>query len=148
MLHPLAPCGQCPACTRGEDQHCQSLRALGMHDPGGFAEFVVWPASRMLPANGIEPAEAALLADAAATAHNAVKLAGVPRGGSLCVLGAGGLGTATLAVARALDPDVQLAAVVRSDSSSQRLQALGVRSTAAWSAPPGRCASGWGASTP
>ena len=126
VLHPLAPCGQCPACKRGEDQHCQSLRALGMHDPGGFAEFVVWPSSRMLPANGMEPAEAALLADAAATAHNAVKLAEVPRGGSLCVLGAGGLGTATLAVARALDPDVRLAAVVRSDSSSQRLQALGV----------------------
>ena len=126
VLHPLAPCGQCPACKRGEDQHCQSLRALGMHDPGGFAEFVVWPSSRMLPANGMEPAEAALLADAAATAHNAVKLAEVPRGGSLCVLGAGGLGMATLAVARALDPDVRLAAVVRSDSSSQRLQALGV----------------------
>jgi 2-desacetyl-2-hydroxyethyl bacteriochlorophyllide A dehydrogenase len=126
VLHPLAPCGQCPACKRGEDQHCQSLRALGMHDPGGFAEFVVWPASRMLPANGMEPAEAALLADAAATAHNAIRLAEIPPGGSLCVLGAGGLGTATLAVARALVPDVRLAAVVRSDSSSQRLQALGV----------------------
>jgi 2-desacetyl-2-hydroxyethyl bacteriochlorophyllide A dehydrogenase len=126
ILHPLAPCGRCPACLRGEDQHCESLRALGMHDPGGFAEIVVWPASRMLPANGIEPAEAALLADAAATAHNAIKLAQIPLGGSLCVLGAGGLGTATLAVARALDPNVSLAAVVRSDASARRLEALGI----------------------
>ena len=50
----------------------------------------------MLPANGLEAAAAALLADAAATAHNAVRLAGVPRGGALCVLGAGGLGSGVL----------------------------------------------------
>ena len=40
ILHPLAPCGQCEACSRGEDQRCDSLRTLGMHDAGGFAEFV------------------------------------------------------------------------------------------------------------
>jgi 2-desacetyl-2-hydroxyethyl bacteriochlorophyllide A dehydrogenase len=126
VLHPLAPCGSCPACLRGEDQRCDALRALGVHDPGGFAEIVVWPAFRMLPANGIEPAAAALLSDAAATAHNALGLAQLPRGGSLCVLGAGGMGSGALAIARALDPDVRLAAVVRSDASAARLEALGV----------------------
>jgi 2-desacetyl-2-hydroxyethyl bacteriochlorophyllide A dehydrogenase len=126
VLHPLSPCGQCAACQSGKDQRCTSLRTLGMHDPGGFADIVVWPASRMLPANGLEPGAAALLADAAATGHNALKLSEVPPGGSLCVLGAGGLGTATLAVARALDPQVRLAAVVRSEASAQRLRALGI----------------------
>jgi 2-desacetyl-2-hydroxyethyl bacteriochlorophyllide A dehydrogenase len=126
VLHPLAPCGRCAGCLRGEDQRCDEVRALGFHDPGGFAEKVVWPASRMLPANGLTASAAALLADAAATAHNAVRLAGVPRGGSLCVLGAGGLGTGVLAVARALDPDLHLAAVVRSEASAERVHALGV----------------------
>jgi 2-desacetyl-2-hydroxyethyl bacteriochlorophyllide A dehydrogenase len=126
VLHPLAPCGHCAGCLRGEDQRCDEVRALGFHDPGGFAEQVVWPASRMLPANGLTAAAAALLADAAATAHNAVRLAGLPRGGSLCVLGAGGLGTGVLAVARALDPDLHLAAVVRSEASAERVHALGV----------------------
>jgi D-arabinose 1-dehydrogenase-like Zn-dependent alcohol dehydrogenase len=126
ILHPLAPCGECPACLRGEDQRCVALRTLGVHDPGGFAETVVWPGSRMLPANGIEPAAASLLADAAATAHNAFKLAQVPPGGALCVFGAGGLGTAALAIARALDPDLHLAAVVRSKASAERLSALGI----------------------
>jgi 2-desacetyl-2-hydroxyethyl bacteriochlorophyllide A dehydrogenase len=126
VLHPLAPCGHCPGCLRGEDQRCDNVRALGFHDPGGFAEKVVWPVSRMLPADGIEPAAAALLADAAATAHNAVRLAGVPRGGALCVLGAGGLGSGVLGVARALDPDLQLAAVVRSEASAERVHGLGV----------------------
>lgn len=126
VLHPLAPCGHCPGCLRGEDQRCDSVRALGFHDPGGFAERVVWPAARMLPADGIEPGAAALLADAAATAHNAVRLAGVPRGGAMCVLGAGGLGSGVLGVARALDPDLHLAAVVRSEASAERVHALGV----------------------
>jgi 2-desacetyl-2-hydroxyethyl bacteriochlorophyllide A dehydrogenase len=126
VLHPLAPCGRCPGCLRGEDQRCDAVRALGIHDPGGFADTVVWPASRMLPANGVDPAAAALLADAAATAHNALRLAGVPPGGALCVLGAGGLGTGVLSVARALDPEVRLAAVVRSEASAARLETLGV----------------------
>jgi propanol-preferring alcohol dehydrogenase len=80
----------------------------------------------MLPADGLEPGAAALLADAAATAHNAVRLAGVPRGGALCVLGAGGLGSGVLGVARALDPDLHLAAVVRSEASAERVHSLGV----------------------
>jgi propanol-preferring alcohol dehydrogenase len=80
----------------------------------------------MLPANGLDPAAASLLADAAATAHNAIGLAGLPTGGSLCVFGAGGLGTGVLAVARALDPEVRLAAVVRSEASAERLEALGI----------------------
>ena len=127
VLHPLAPCGRCAECRDGErEQRCRAIRTLGIQDPGGFAEQVVWPATRMLPANGLDPAAAALLADAAATAHNAVRLAGVPRGGRLCVLGAGGLGTGALAVARALDPDLRLAAVVRSEASAERVEALGV----------------------
>jgi 2-desacetyl-2-hydroxyethyl bacteriochlorophyllide A dehydrogenase len=126
ILHPLAPCGRCPACLREEDQRCDELRALGVHDPGGFAETVVWPASRILPASGIPSAAAALLADAGATAHNALRLARIPRGGALCVLGAGGLGTGVLAVARALDPEVRLAAVVRSEASAARVQEFGV----------------------
>ncbi len=126
VLHPLASCGTCQHCLRGEDQRCDALRTLGVHDPGGFAEVVVWPAWRMLPANGIEPVAAALLADAAATAHNAVALAQLPPGGSLCVLGAGGLGTGALEVARALDPNLRLSAVVRSEASAERLRARGV----------------------
>jgi D-arabinose 1-dehydrogenase-like Zn-dependent alcohol dehydrogenase len=126
VLHPLATCGSCEACRAGQDQRCESARVLGLHEPGGLAETVVWPAARMLPANGIAPATAALLADAAATAHHALGLAALPRGGGLCVLGAGGVGTSVLAIARALDPTVRLSAVVRSEATAARVAALGV----------------------
>jgi 2-desacetyl-2-hydroxyethyl bacteriochlorophyllide A dehydrogenase len=126
VLHPLWACGTCPACLRGDDPQCERGRILGIHDPGGLAEFVVWPASRMLPANGLERAGAAVLADAAATAHHALRLARLPPGGSLCVLGAGGVGGSVLAIARALDPRARLAAVVRSEASAARVAGLGV----------------------
>ena len=41
-------------------------------------------------------------------------VAALPPGGTLCVLGAGGIGTHVLQLARVLDPGVRLAAVVRS----------------------------------
>jgi 2-desacetyl-2-hydroxyethyl bacteriochlorophyllide A dehydrogenase len=126
VLHPLWACGTCAACLRGDDPQCERGRILGIHDPGGLAESVVWPVARMLVANGLEPAGAAVLADAAATAHHALRLSGLPPGGSLCVLGAGGVGGSVLAIARALYPDARLAAVVRSDASAARIGALGV----------------------
>jgi propanol-preferring alcohol dehydrogenase len=126
VLHPLAPCGRCEECRHGREQRCDSARILGIHDPGGLAEAVVWPAHRMLPAEGLAPATAALLADAAATAHHALTVADVPRGGALCVLGAGGVGTSVLAIAKALDPSARLSAVVRSEATAARVRALGV----------------------
>lgn len=125
VLHPLAPCGRCPACARGEEQCCADIRALGFHEPGGLAEQVVWPAARMVCADGLPAAQAALLADAAATAYHALQYAEVPPGGALCVLGAGGLGGQVLRLARALDPEVRLAAVVRSSASAERVIGLG-----------------------
>jgi 2-desacetyl-2-hydroxyethyl bacteriochlorophyllide A dehydrogenase len=130
VLHPLAPCGTCAACEAGAERRCEQPRALGMHDPGGFAEQVAWPAARMLPADGLDPAAAALLSDAAATAHHALQLARVPAGGTLYVLGAGGLGTAALALARALDSGVILGAVVRGEASVERLSAEGIEAQA------------------
>lgn len=87
---------------------------------------MIWPVSRLVRAPGVDPAQAALLADTAATAHHALRAAAVPGGGLLCVVGAGGVGTGALELARALDPDVRLAAVVRSEASAARIEAMGI----------------------
>ncbi|MGH7775765.1 MAG: alcohol dehydrogenase catalytic domain-containing protein [Candidatus Dormibacterales bacterium] len=126
ILHPLFPCGRCAACLAGVEQRCRAARILGLHEPGGMAERVVWPLSRMVPAGGLPPPEAAVLADAGATAHHALRLAAVPAGGRLCVIGAGGVGEHVIRLARALAPGVTAAAVVRSEASFRRVRALGV----------------------
>lgn len=99
---------------------------LGIHDPGGMAEMVAWPVHRMLPLAGVAAAEAALLADAVATAHHALRLAALPQKGRLCVIGAGGVGEQVLRLSKALLPGVTLAAVVRSAASAERVRGLGV----------------------
>jgi 2-desacetyl-2-hydroxyethyl bacteriochlorophyllide A dehydrogenase len=124
-LHPIDPCGRCATCLSGHDKLCDHGRALGFHVPGGMAEEVVWPADRMIGVTGLEAAEAALLPDAVATAYRALVAADLPPGGSLCVVGPGGVGTHVLMLARALDPSARLAAVVRSRAAAERVGALG-----------------------
>jgi D-arabinose 1-dehydrogenase-like Zn-dependent alcohol dehydrogenase len=126
VLHPLLPCGRCPACRGGRENRCRSATALGLDHDGGLADEVVWPADRMIPAPGIPVEQAAVLADAVASAHHALRLAELPRGGALTVLGAGGVGAHVLQLARALDPDARLTAVVRSEASARRLRELGI----------------------
>jgi 2-desacetyl-2-hydroxyethyl bacteriochlorophyllide A dehydrogenase len=124
-LHPIAPCGRCEACRSGDEKRCERGRALGFHVPGGMAEEVVWPADRMIRVSGLDAAAAALLPDAVATAYRALMAAQLPSGGSLCVIGPGGVGTHVLKLARVLDPDARLVAVVRSRTAAERVEALG-----------------------
>ena len=127
VLHPLDPCGVCGPCRSGQDQLCAEARVLGIHEPGGLAEEVVWPAARMVRAAGLDHSSAAVLADAGATAYRAVRAAHLRPAASVCVLGAGGVGTQVLKIIRALHPDATLAAVVGRPSSAQRLGGLGLR---------------------
>lgn len=126
VVHPILNCGTCNACLSGGDSLCRRGRVVGMEEPGGMAQFMTWPADRLVRVDGVDPAEAAILADAVATSYHALCRAELAKGGRLCVLGAGGLGTHVLELARALDPTVTLAAVVRSQGSAQRLVDSGV----------------------
>ena len=122
VLHPLLPCGACAACRRGAENLCRTATVLGIDHAGGLADEVVWPVARMVRAPGLRPQEAAVLPDAVASALHALRLADLPRGGALTVLGAGGVGTHVLQLARALDPDVRLTAVIRSEATGRRLR--------------------------
>jgi NAD+-dependent secondary alcohol dehydrogenase Adh1 len=95
ILHPLASCGFCLACRRGDDMGCTNGRFTGVTADGGMAEAVKTNARAVvkLPP-GLEPRDVAAHADAGLTAYHAVKKA-VPRllpGTTAVVLGAGGLG--------------------------------------------------------
>lgn len=125
VLHPLAPCGRCDRCLAGDREACADMRVLGLHLPGGLATEVLWPADRLAPTPGLDPVRAAVLADAVATARRALAAANLPPGGRLCVVGAGGVGTHVLELARLLDPSAQLAGVVRSPASARRLAEAG-----------------------
>src|SRR5262249_9214867 len=48
-VYPLITCGACPACRRGDTSLCASRQVIGIHRPGGFAEFVSVPRACVVP---------------------------------------------------------------------------------------------------
>jgi propanol-preferring alcohol dehydrogenase len=88
-------CGACEDCRDGEEQRCISGRAPGFQEDGGYAEAVLVPHPRhLIPLGGLDPVQAAPLADAGATPYRAVRRA-APwlRPGARCaVVGLGALG--------------------------------------------------------
>jgi D-arabinose 1-dehydrogenase-like Zn-dependent alcohol dehydrogenase len=86
-------CGYCDPCRRGEFFACVRGQSTGVSYDGGYAEYMVAPASAVarLPA-GLPPVEAAPLMCAGLTTFNALRNSGARPGDLVAVLGLGGLG--------------------------------------------------------
>jgi NAD+-dependent secondary alcohol dehydrogenase Adh1 len=105
ILHPLATCGQCPACRAGDDVHCMNSAFPGIDSNGGYAEFLKTSYRSLVKLDdALEPADVAALADAGLTAYHAVaKAARQLRPGQVAVMiGAGGLGHIGIQVFKAI----------------------------------------------
>ncbi|AII10628.1 NAD(P)-dependent alcohol dehydrogenase [Rhodococcus opacus] len=105
ILHPLATCGLCLACRRGDDVHCTDSEFPGIDVEGGMAEYLRTSARSVVKlAPSLEPADVAALADAGLTAYHAARKAAehLRPGHSVVVIGAGGLGHIGVQVLEAL----------------------------------------------
>jgi NADPH:quinone reductase-like Zn-dependent oxidoreductase len=103
VLSPGVSCGQCAACTAGDDTLCETYSILGEHIPGGYAERIAVPAVNVLP----KPArlsfeEAAAVPLVFLTAWNMVVTHGrITAGDTALIWGAGsGVGSAAVQIAR------------------------------------------------
>lgn len=103
-------CGQCPACSRGQDTYCynaatQPYLANGLGRDGGMAEYMTVPARNLVPLGDADPVGAAPLADAGLTPYHAIKLS-LPKlqggGKSAFVIGLGGLGQLAVQILTAI----------------------------------------------
>ena len=105
LLHPLATCGYCAACRRGDDMHCTDSFFPGIAAPGGFAEYVRTNARALVRIpEGLTHIEVAALSDAGLTAYRAVKkvLPFALPGSHVVVIGAGGVGHIGIQALRSL----------------------------------------------
>lgn len=114
-------CGACPYCLRGQDNCCPTgATGRGYGRDGGLADYVLVDSARaLLPLGDLDPRTAGPLTDAGATAYHAVRRA-LPRvvpGGTVAVVGAGGLGAFAVQFLRALTA----AQVVAVDTNPDRL---------------------------
>ena len=97
-------CDDCPSCRRGVEQHCDKPRALGVCRNGGFSDHVLVPHPRYLFDHGDLPQTfAATLGCSGLTAFGALsKAAPITHDQPLLIIGAGGVGQAAIAIARAM----------------------------------------------
>lgn len=120
-------CGSCPACARGEEQLCPRCVSPGFEADGGYAEQVlVRNRSCLVPLQGLDPVQAAPLADAGLTAYRAVGriLRWLDDDARVVVIGAGGLGQFAIQFLTLLS-GARVSVVDTSGSKRERARALG-----------------------
>src|SRR5258706_15936213 len=86
-------CGHCQFCRRGDFFACESAQITGITYDGGYAEYMLAPASAvaLLP-QGLSPVEGAPLMCAGLTTFNSLRNSGAQPGDLVAILGLGGLG--------------------------------------------------------
>ena len=132
----VCACGRCLVCESGNHQVCPHQWQPGFDGWGGFAEYVALPAADVnlvkLPQQ-VDADVAAALGCRVATAYRAVATIGRVRAGEeAAVHGAGGVGLAALAIARALGARV----IVIDPSPAARDAALRLGAAAALEPSP------------
>lgn len=137
-------CGHCASCRRGDFFACTTRQITGISFDGGYAEYVVVPATAVTRFPGtLSPLASAPLMCAGHTTFDALRSSGARAGAVVAVLGLGGLGHlgvqyaakmgfTVVAIARGSEKEAlarQLGATVYIDSRTQdpasELQKLG-----------------------
>jgi threonine dehydrogenase-like Zn-dependent dehydrogenase len=101
VVEPFIGCGHCYPCRVGKSNCCANLQIIGVHRPGGFAEYVTAPAANIHP---VPPGISALFASFAepvAIGVQACRRGEVSAGEYVLILGCGPIGLALIEVARA-----------------------------------------------
>ncbi|AHG21721.1 galactonate oxidoreductase [Chania multitudinisentens RB-25] len=111
---PYVSCQHCSACHSGRPNCCENISVIGVHQDGGFSEYLSVPVSNLLAVDDVEPEAAALIEPFSISAH-ALRRAAVVQGDHLLVVGAGPIGLGVAAIAKA-----DGAKVVVADTSAQR----------------------------
>src|SRR5215208_327000 len=102
-LHYNIFCGNCYYCKSGSEQFCTTVKMIGHHIDGGYAEYIAVPARNAIPLpEEISFDEGATLMCASATALHALRRGRLKDGETVAIFGVGGLGLSAIQLAKAL----------------------------------------------
>ncbi len=102
-VHYNISCGDCYQCKAGNEQFCTTVKMIGHHIDGGYAEYIAMPARNAIPLpEEISFEEGATLMCASATAFHALRRGRLKAGETAAVFGVGGLGMSAIQLAKAM----------------------------------------------
>lgn len=99
-VDPNIYCNQCRACRTGKKQACKGLRAIGVTQNGGFAEYCVVPEEQCFFIERDIPLEYAALAEPVACCLHGIDRANISPGSTVCIIGGGAIGLIMLQLAK------------------------------------------------
>ena len=105
-IHGVLTCGRCRWCTSGQTQQCATQAFVGFGIDGGLAEYLVWPASHLVPLPENLASREAALVEPASVAGHAVRRARLTTGDRVAVLGVGTVGMLAMQIAKAAGAQV------------------------------------------
>ncbi len=114
-------CNECKYCRAGYYQYCERVKVLGVHENGGFAEYVVVPNEDNLVKVEGNPVSLAPLADAGITAYHASE--GIGSGDKVAVLGTGAVSLLALQILKGFGAEVTV--VGRNLTKLSKMKELG-----------------------
>lgn len=118
VINPYLSCGSCRACLRGKPNCCSQIQVLGVHRDGGMCQRIAVPIQNLLPAEGLDEIQAAMVEFLAIGAH-AVARSELAAGDRVLVTGAGPIGIGAGLFARLAGAEVHFL-----DLSENRLAAV------------------------
>ncbi|MBD0254338.1 MAG: alcohol dehydrogenase catalytic domain-containing protein [Cytophagales bacterium] len=116
VVEPFISCGGCYPCRVGKPNCCTNLRIVGVHRPGGFADYVAVPAANVYPVPPGLPLAKAVIAEPVSIALQACRRGEVTEKDTVLVMGCGPIGMYLIEVARARG-----ARVLAADVNPERL---------------------------
>lgn len=98
-VEPLKSCGVCEACRNGHFHVCRELKLLGVHENGGFAEYVKADINKVVKVPPI-PDEIAVLTEPLAVGLHVVRRSSLKVGQKALVIGGGPIGICVAVMAK------------------------------------------------
>ena len=99
VVQPTIACGACHLCRRGYLNLCLEAQIIGLHRPGGFAQFVAVPSSNTYPTGKLPDGVAACTEPLACALHGLLRLDPRPAD-RILIFGAGTMGLFFLQLVR------------------------------------------------
>jgi len=114
VVEPFIGCGGCYPCRIGKSNCCAQLQIIGVHQPGGYAEYLTAPVRNIYPIpNGLSMTVASF-AEPVAIGIQACRRGSISQDDFVLVLGCGPIGLAIIEVARARGAHVVAADILPS----------------------------------